>query len=119
MKHILKAHHQAMAKTYRQHAESLDDEHEHKALFHKLADHHDACAKALEAYDDTLPVGDLHGPRGKALGDRLMPSSVRGVLPDIPMSARPDNLMLIPRPGGPEIDTAKIPPELRQLLGEW
>jgi len=45
-----------------------------------------------------------------ALGDKIRPDSVRGVLPDNP------NLHLIMRPGGPEIPTAEVDPKLQKFV---
>jgi hypothetical protein len=49
------AHHRAMERAYRDHADSMDDGAEHKSLFSKLAEHHGSLVKALEPSS----LGDL------------------------------------------------------------
>ena len=68
-----------------------------------------------------VPTGNLDGPR-KVLtaferaqaADRLVAQNVRGVLPDAP--ARQNKL--VPRFGGPSVDTSGLDTELLKVFGE-
>lgn len=80
--------------------------------------------KSLEMLNSDTAIQDeirkmvLEGVRS-ALGNKLVPTEVHSVLPDIPQRSRPgntDGLQLVPRAGGPEIDTKDVPHELRQLV---
>ncbi len=114
-------HHDAMAKLHTAYAE------EHVKLGKALAprgDWHDDVEpdepSALGGGGD-VATGDLHGPR-KVLtaferaqaADRLVAQNVRGVLPDAP--ARPNKL--VPRFGGPSVDTSGLDTELLKVFGE-
>lgn len=46
------------------------------------------------------------------LGDKLVPTSVHGALPDGPKGPT-----MVPRPGGAPIDSSKVPPEFADALG--
>ncbi len=111
MKDHLIEHHHAMAKAYRDHAESMDDGHEHKAFFHKLGKHHHDLAKALELGPDVMPTVGSEGRRG---GNDLMPTKARRVFE---RAAPAENLRLIQRAGGPPVDAARVSDEMEDALG--
>jgi hypothetical protein len=103
MKKLLQEHHAAMAATYKKHADSLDDGHEHKQLFTKLAGHH---ADLCEA---------LGGASGKAMGgDELVPTRVRATYPSDPDLS---HLKLVPRAGGVPLEKAAVSPEHEEMFG--
>jgi len=76
-------------------------------------------AKALESLDSDPKVAEkiqqiVLERVNQALGDKTIPSLVRGVLPDIPTGG---SAALVPRPGQ-QIQTETVSPELASVFGE-
>jgi len=65
--------------------------------------------KTDPAVQDEIRKMVLSGVRS-ALGDKIVPDAVRGILPT------PPGLQLIPRPGGAEIPTTGIDPKLQKFV---
>lgn len=116
MKHLLAAHHRAMAATYKSHADNLDDAHEHKSFFGKLASHHHDLAEALGAVSrggvgSELHTGDLDGPGKARRASDIVPDHVKLIGGNIP-----DHVRLVPRAGAEGLTEAQLDPELESLF---
>lgn len=107
--------HKAIAAFHKRKHDSLDDDHEDKDCHRAAQEHHSELASIYK--DLATDVGDVRGPRGKAMGssmDDLIP--IPGVHVTIPSDV-PDGLRLIPRTGSAGLNKTKVSPDHEEMFG--
>jgi hypothetical protein len=107
--------HKAIAAFHKRKHDSLDDDHEDKGFYRTAHEHH---AELATIYKDlATDVGDMRGPREKAMGrsflDEVVPDGVRTAIPaDVP-----EGLRLIHRAGrAAGLEKGKLSPENEEMF---